>query len=73
MIDPDRAGELIIPMVGAGGIMLYLLHVAVKTGWLETFLKNLDKPSSDAIKKQSDEMRADMDRNVADRKARQDR
>jgi hypothetical protein len=70
MIDPDRVGDLIIPILGAGCIMLYLLHVAVKTGWLETFLKNLDKPSADAIKKQSDEMLADMDRNVAERKAR---
>jgi hypothetical protein len=73
MIDPDRAGDLIVPMVGTGGIVLYLLHVAVKTGWLESFLKNLDKPSRDAIKKQSDQMLADMDRNVAERKARQGR
>jgi hypothetical protein len=73
MIDPDRAGELIIPILGVGCLMLYLLHVAVKTGWLETFLKNLDKPSGDAVKKQSDEMLAEMDRNVAERKARQGR
>lgn len=73
MINPDRAAELIIPILGAGCLMLYLLHVAVKAGWLETFLKNLDKPSAKAIKKQSDEMLADMDRNVAERKARQGR
>lgn len=73
MIDPVRAVELIIPFVGGGCFMLYLLHVGVKTGWLATFLKNLNKPSDIAIKKQSDKMLADMDRNVTERKARHGR
>lgn len=69
MIDPDSAAELIIPILGAGCLMLYLLHVAVKNGWL----KNLGKSSTDAVKKESDEMLAEMDRNVAERKALQGR
>lgn len=66
----DHVIELIFPLLGLGCMLLYILHVAIKTGWLAEFLTNCDRPSAETIKQQSDEMLAEMDRNVAERKAR---
>lgn len=69
-MNSDFGMNMIISLLGAGMIAMLMLYFAAKNGWLAKFLSNLYKPSEKALKKQSDNLLAEMDRNVAERKSR---
>jgi len=64
-----------IGLFGAVAALVVAILLAVKYFPKEVaeFLRRMSAPSTSAIRKKSDEMLADMDRNIAERKARQGR
>lgn len=74
---PNFEGEYMDPIsvIGGGVVLLVgaLLVVKYFPNEVAEFWRRLGAPTDSTIKKQSDEMLANMDRNVAERKARQGR
>lgn len=64
-----------VDLIGGMVVLAAALVLGVKyfPKEIAEFVRRLGAPSASSIKKQSDEMLAEMDRNVAERKARQGR
>ena len=62
--------EMVISLVGAMFFILVILYFAWKTGWLARFVASLHTESEEALQKQSADLLAKMNRNVAENRAR---
>jgi hypothetical protein len=62
----------VIAMIGGGAVLLFgaLLVATHFPEDVAEFLRRLSAPTTKTIKKQSEQMLVEMDRNVAERKAR---